>query len=66
MKTLYGKYPKRITCECNAEEMSGESITIYLSNRCPECNTPYRISVPKPDVKMTKLQHLGTHLGQTA
>ncbi len=52
MKSLYGKYPKRITCECNAEEMKEESMTIFLNDRCPICNKVHRVCVPKPQVKM--------------
>jgi hypothetical protein len=52
MENTYGKNPKRITCQCNAEEMNIEAITIQLNGRCPVCNTQYRVCVPKPEVRM--------------
>ncbi len=55
METVYGKYPKRMTCQCNAEEMNMEAITIRLKDRCPKCNTLYQVCVPKPDVRMKVL-----------
>lgn len=55
MDTIYGKYPKRITCQCNAEEMNVEAMTIYLKDRCPVCNTLRQVCVPKPDVRMKVL-----------
>ncbi len=55
MKTLYGKYPKRITCECNAGEMNEEAITIHLNDRCPICNKLHQVCVSKPEVKMKEL-----------
>ncbi len=55
METLYGKYPKHITCQCNPEEMNVEAVTIRLNKRCPVCNTQYQVCVPKPDVRMKVL-----------
>ena len=52
MENLYGKYPKHITCQCNAEEMDAEAITIYLNDRCPICNRLHQVCVPKPEVRM--------------
>ena len=56
MNTLYGKYPKHITCECNAEEMNEEAITIRLNERCPLCNKLHQVCVTKPEVRMKQLQ----------
>ena len=55
MSTLYGKYPKRISCGCNgcqAEEMNEEAFTISLNERCPICNRVHQVCVPKPQVSM--------------
>lgn len=66
MKTIYGKYPKRITCQCNAEEMNGEGITIDLNEWCPICYQQLQVRVPKPAVKMKQFQDNGTHGDQNA
>ncbi len=47
MQTLYGKYPKKITCQCNADEMDAEAVTIRLNDRCPKCHSFRRICIPK-------------------
>lgn len=52
MGTLYGKYPKKITCQCNTGEMDAEAVTITLNDRCPICHNLYQICVPKPDIRM--------------
>ncbi len=49
--TYFGANPKKITCECNAEEVSCEVITIQMNGRCPVCNSLYRISMPKSTIK---------------
>ncbi|OGW33918.1 MAG: hypothetical protein A2010_02750 [Nitrospirae bacterium GWD2_57_9] len=47
----FGSNPKKIMCQCNAEEMIGEVITIQMSGRCPICNSFYQISIPKLQIK---------------
>jgi hypothetical protein len=49
--TQFGANPKKITCQCNAEEINCEVITIQMNSRCPACNSPYRISIPKSTIK---------------
>lgn len=66
METIYGKYPKRIICQCNAEEMNVEEITIELNERCPICNKQRQVCVPKPEVKTKLLEVNGTHGEQDA
>jgi hypothetical protein len=38
-------------CQCSAEEMAGEVITMQLNGRCPVCGSQYYISMPKPAVQ---------------
>jgi hypothetical protein len=52
MENLYGKYPKKIICQCNAGEMNGEADTIQLNNRCPICHSLRRICIPKAEARM--------------
>ena len=52
----FGANPKKITCQCNAEEMIGEVITIQMNARCPVCSSLYRISMPKPAIKALQPQ----------
>ncbi len=66
MDTIYGKYPKHITCQCNAEEMKVEAMTIYLNDRCPICNKMHQVCVPKPDVRMKVVRDEATHQKQVA
>ena len=66
METIYGKYPKRITCECNAEEMNMEAITIHLNDRCPICNKQHQVCVPKPEARMKKNLDNGNDRRQVA
>ena len=61
MKTFYGKYPKRIICQCNAKEMNGEYISIELNERCPICNMQRQVCVPKPEAKTKVLADNGSH-----
>ncbi len=66
MENLYGKYPKHITCQCNAEEMNIEAITIYLNDRCPICNKLHQVCVPKPEVRMKVIPDEATYREQVA
>ncbi len=58
MKSLYGKYPKHVICQCNAEEMNVETITINLNDRCPICNETRKVCIPKKDVAIKEVQHI--------
>ncbi len=58
METLYGKYPKRLTCQCNAEEMNLEVVTISLNDRCPVCGQTRQICIPKRDIKVKEERHI--------
>lgn len=66
METLYGKYPKRITCQCNADELDFEAMTIYLNDRCPICNKVHQVCVPKPEAVMKKLRDIDIQAKQAA
>jgi hypothetical protein len=61
METLYGKNPKHIICQCNAEEMSMEVVTISLNDRCPICNQTRQICIPKRDIKVKEVRHIGRY-----
>jgi hypothetical protein len=61
METLYGKYPKHLLCQCNAEEMSEEVVTISLNDRCPICGETRRICIPKRDIKVKEELHIGSY-----
>jgi hypothetical protein len=52
MDTLYGKYPKKIICQCNAGEMDDESDIIQLNDRCLKCNSLRRLCIPKTEARM--------------
>ncbi len=52
METLYGKYPKKIICRCNAGEMEGAADTIQLNDRCPICHSVRQICIPKAEARM--------------
>ncbi len=52
METLYGKYPKKIVCQCNAGEMNGEAGTIQLNDRCPICHSLRQVFIPKAEARM--------------
>jgi hypothetical protein len=45
---VFGGYPKRITCQCNAEETRDDVTLIEMNGRCAVCNQHYRVSIPKP------------------
>ncbi len=47
----FGANPKKIMCQCNAEELQGEVITIEMNSRCPVCNSLRYVAVPKPAVR---------------
>ena len=50
-KARFGRYPKRITCQCNTEETRDDVILIELNDRCAVCNQHYRVSIPKPKIE---------------
>lgn len=61
METLYGRNPKHIICQCNAEEMNLEVITISLNDRCPICGQTRQICIPKRDIKVKEVRHIGRY-----
>ena len=66
METLYGQYPKRIVCQCNAEEMNADVITISLNDRCPVCSQTRQICIPKRDIKVKDMRHVERYEKQVA
>ncbi len=56
MEALYGEYPMRITCQCNAVEMKVEAHTFYLNDRCPICNKPHQVCAPLPEIRMKAVE----------
>ncbi len=58
MKSLYGKYPKHIICQCNAEEMNVETIAIHLNDRCPICGQMRMVCIPKKDIAVKEVPHI--------
>ncbi len=52
MENLYGKYPKKIICQCNAGEMNTEADTIQLKDRCPICHSLRQVCIPKAEARM--------------
>lgn len=61
METLYGRNPKRIMCQCNAEEMNVEVVTISLNDRCSVCNQTRQICIPKRAIKVKEVPHIGSY-----
>ncbi len=57
MQTLYGKYPKRLVCQCNAEETDIEVVTIGLNDRCPVCGQTRQICIPKRDIQIKEVRY---------
>jgi Zn finger protein HypA/HybF involved in hydrogenase expression len=69
METLYGRNPKRITCQCNdgfVEEMTVEVVTINLNDRCPVCNQTRYICIPKRDIKVKEVPHIRSYGAKVA
>ena len=66
METLYGRNPKRIMCQCNAEEMKVEVVTLSLNDRCPVCSQTRYICIPKKDIKVKDLPHAGSYGAKVA
>lgn len=66
METLYGKNPKRIMCQCNAEEMKEGVVTISLNGRCPVCNQACYICIPKRAIKVKEVPHIESYEMQVA
>ncbi len=52
MKTVYGRCPKRITCQCYGEDVNEDMVIIQLNDRCHVCNQLLEIRIPKREVKI--------------
>ena len=61
MDTLYGRNPKRITCQCNAEEMKEEVVTISLNDRCTVCGQTRYICIPKRQIQVKEVPNIGSY-----
>ena len=61
METLYGKNPKHIMCQCNAEEMKVAVVTISLNDRCPICDQVRYICIPKRDIQVKEVRHIESY-----
>ncbi len=61
METFYGRNPKRIMCQCNAEEMKVEVVTLSLNDRCPVCNQTRYICIPKLDIKVKEVPQIRSY-----
>ncbi len=61
METLYGRNPKHIMCQCNAVETNDGVITISLNDRCPICDQVRHICIPKREIKVKDVPHIGSY-----
>ena len=66
MDTLYGRNPKRITCQCNAEEMTEEMVIINLNDRCPVCSERRYICIPKRAIQVREVPNIGSYSANVA